>query len=146
MAFFGAFFGAKKMPFFNFCWYLPHSMAFLLSQTLLFAPNFLNQVQKPDFEVALPLRLDTLPKKRGTSENSVTRRFFSVWWLSSHKNTPNYILTKFQDIPLAKSMILSGPKLLLEIMNKQQKSVPKMFKILAQLPLKKNKNENLFLI
>ena len=32
-------------------------------------------------------------------------------------------------------MILSGPKLLLEIMNKQQKSVPKMFKILAQLPL-----------
>ena len=126
----------QKMPFFDFRWDLPHSMAFLLSQTWLFAPNFLNQVQKYDFEGALPLRLDALPKKRGTSENSVTRHFFSIWWLPAHKKTPNYILTKFEDIPLAKSMILSGPKLLLEIMNKQQKSVPKMFKILAQLPLK----------
>ena len=124
------------MPFFNFRWDLPHSMAFLLSQTLLFAPNFLNQVKKPDFKVCIPLRLDTLPKRRGTSENSVTRHFFSIWWLSSHKNIPNYILTKFQDIPFANSMIFSGPKLLLEIMKKQQKSVPNMFKILAQLPLK----------
>ena len=71
------------------------------------------------------------------SEKSVTRHFFSIWWLSSHKNIPNYILTKFQDIPFANSMIFSGPKLLLEIMKKQQKSVPNMFKILAQLPLKR---------
>ena len=111
-------------------------MAFLLSQTLLFAPNFLNQVQKPDFEGALPLRLDALPKKRGTSENSVTRHLFSIWWLPAHKKTPNYILTKFEDIPLAKSMILVVLNIHSKSWKNSKKSVPYMFKNVAQLPLK----------
>ena len=126
----------QKMPFFDFCWDLPHSMAYLLSQTLLFAPNFLNQVQKSDFEGALPLRLDALPKKRGTSENSVTRHFFSIWWLPAHKKTPNYILTKFEDIPLAKSMILVVLNIHSKSWKNSKKSVQYMFKIVAQLPLK----------
>ena len=129
-------FWRQKMPFFNFCWDLPHSMAFLLSQTLLFAPNFLNQVKKPDFKVCIPLRLDTLPKRRETSENSVTRHFFSIWWLPAHKKTPNYILTKFEDIPLAKSMILVVLNIHSKSWKNSKKSVPYMFKNVAQLPLK----------
>ena len=52
----------EKMLFFTFRWVFPFSMPFLSSQTSLFAPNFQNQVRKPDFEVCIPLRLNTLQK------------------------------------------------------------------------------------
>ena len=93
-------------------------------------------------------------KNREKSENSVTRHFFLFWRLSPHKISANYILTKFRDIPLAKSVILThflifhGHTLkwgfflkksksgLLRQKIRGKKSVPNMFKNVAQDPLK----------
>ena len=66
----------NKMPFFTFGWVFPFSMPFLLSQTSLFAPNFRNQVRKPDFEVCIPLRLNTL-QKTGKNQKTLLPDIFS---------------------------------------------------------------------
>ncbi len=74
----------EKMPFFTFGWVFPFSMAFLSSQTSLFAPNFRNQVRKPDFGRALPLRLNTL-QKAGKNQKTVLPDTFS--WFDGFQHT-----------------------------------------------------------
>ena len=72
----------EKMPFFTFGWVFPFSMPFLSSQTSLFAPNFRNQVRKPDFGVCIPLRLNTL-QKAGKNQKTVLPDTFS-WFDGFH--------------------------------------------------------------
>ena len=72
----------KKLPFFTFRWYLPFSMPFLSSQTSLFAPNFRNQVRKPDFGRGIPLRLNTL-QKAGKNQKTVLPDTF-CWFDGFH--------------------------------------------------------------
>ena len=69
-------FCAEKIPFFPFGWYLPFSMAFFLPQTSLFAPNFQNQVRKPDFGRCIPLRLGTLQKAMKNQQTVLPDTFF----------------------------------------------------------------------
>ena len=66
----------QKMPFFTFGCFLPFSMAFLSSLTSWFAPNFRNQVRKPDFGRQVALLLDTLGKK-GKNQKTVSPDTFS---------------------------------------------------------------------
>ena len=74
----------EKMAFFTFWCYLPFSMAFLSSLTSWFAPNFRNQVQKPDFGRAIPLRLNTL-QKTGKNQKTVLPDTFS--WFDNFFHT-----------------------------------------------------------
>ena len=69
-------FCAEKIPFFPFGWYLPFSMAFFSPQTSLFAPNFQNQVRKPDFGRYIPLRLGTLQKAMKNQQTVLPDTFF----------------------------------------------------------------------
>ena len=64
------------MQFFTFGWYFPFSMPFLSSQTSLFAPNFRNQVRKPDFGRTLPVRLTTLQKTEKNQKTVLPDTFF----------------------------------------------------------------------
>ena len=66
----------EKMAFFTFGCYLPFSMAFLSSLTSWFAPNFLNQVRKPDFGRLVTLRLETLGKKGKIQKTVLPDTFF----------------------------------------------------------------------
>ena len=66
----------EKMAFFTFWCYLPFSMAFLSSLTSWFAPNFLNQVRKPDFGRNITLRLETLGKKGKIQKTVLPDTFF----------------------------------------------------------------------
>ena len=101
------FFLPEKKCFDTFRWVSPFSIIFLKSQSSGFASSVWNLVQNWHFEFTTPARLTALQKKREKSQNSVTRHFFLVWRLSPHKISANYILTKFGDVPLAKSVILT---------------------------------------
>ena len=74
----------EKMAFFTFWCYLPFSMAFLSSLTSWFAPNFRNQVRKPDFRRPVALLLDTLGKK-GKNQKTVLPDIFS--WFDNFFHT-----------------------------------------------------------
>ena len=74
----------QKMPFFTFGCFLPFSMAFLWPLTSWFAPNFRNQVRKPDFGRWVALLLNTLGKKGKNQKTVLPDTFF---WFDSFQHT-----------------------------------------------------------